>query len=137
MAVRLTSWPLDFRFLSSNLGSDSPFLIGKDRYDRDKLYAVKRFIDNLQNSSNRPPAKRRTHAFSGAIGRTDLIDAPSCLYECPLSSNTKKIFEKKIRTNQRGQRSITINEKEYRYFSHFLRRIFVSYTSFRLQINWY
>ena len=29
MAVRLTSWPLDFRFLSSNPGSDSPFLIGK------------------------------------------------------------------------------------------------------------
>ena len=62
MAVRLTSWPLDFRFLSSNLGSGSPFLIGKDRYDRDKLYAVMRFIDNLQNSSNRPPAKKRTHA---------------------------------------------------------------------------
>ena len=70
MAVRLTSWPLDFRFLSSNLGSDSPFLIGKDRYDRDKLYAVKRFIDNLQNSSNRPPAKKRTHALSLATGHS-------------------------------------------------------------------
>ena len=56
MAVRLTSWPLDFRFLSSNLGSDSPFLIGKDRYDRDKLYALNRVIDNLQNNPNRPPA---------------------------------------------------------------------------------
>ena len=45
MAVRLTSWPLDFRFLSSNPGSDSPFLIGKDRYDRENLYAVKPIID--------------------------------------------------------------------------------------------
>ena len=63
MAVRLTSWPLDFRFLSSNPGSDSPFLIGKDRYDREKLYAVKWFIDNPQNSQNRPPAKKRTHVI--------------------------------------------------------------------------
>ena len=67
MAVRLISWPLDFRFLSSNPGSDSSFLIGKDRYDRDRLYNVKRFIDNLQNSQNRPPAKLRTHAC-GLLG---------------------------------------------------------------------
>ena len=62
MAVGLTYWPLGFRFLSSNPGSDSPFLIEKDRYEREKLYTVKRFIDNPQNSPNRPPAKMRTHA---------------------------------------------------------------------------
>ena len=61
MAVGLTYWPLDFRFLSSNPGSNSPFLIEKDRYEREKLYTVKRFIDNPQNSPNRPPAKMRTH----------------------------------------------------------------------------
>ena len=73
MAVRLTSWPLDFRFLSSNPGSDSPFLIEKDRYEREKLYTVKRFIDNPQNSPNRPPAKKRTHVYKHHPTDNDLV----------------------------------------------------------------
>ena len=78
MAARLTSWPLDFRFESSNPGSDSSFLIRKDRYDREKLYAVKRFIDNPQNSQNRPPAKKRTH------GSCEYVYIYTCMIDCRL-----------------------------------------------------
>ena len=61
MAVWLTSLPLDFKFLGSNPGSNFPFLIKRDRYDQEKLYAVKRFVYSTQTGENPPPAKIRTH----------------------------------------------------------------------------
>ena len=59
MAVWLTSLPLDFKFLDSNPGSDIPFLINRDRYDKEKLYAVKWFVYSTQTGENPPPAEIR------------------------------------------------------------------------------